>query len=567
VLLCAAPVAQAQQAPPIGQVTPRTLRPPTPPAAGFAVPASTPEKVPPGAEKLSVIIGNVVVDGGFAELAAATEALIAPFRGKRTTVAAFYQLASDIEKLYAAKGYLLARLTIPPQQMVDRGTMHLKLVAGFFEKIDVSRLPERYQALVRARTAGLIGDPKVTTSKVERSLLIAGELPGLTLRSVVARGDEPGGTQLVLEGTYKPVTASLTTDNRQTKAYRTYEANLQVAMNNVLSSGEQFYASASVPTDLRNAVSRDPVRRVAGGGAVIPIGADGLSFNPEYTVAITNPDPLGGPKTHSHLDRFVANLSYPFIKSRATTLSGKLAFEANDTVQDAPDFNVDLSHDRLRILRGNLALAQSFDPIFPALGGASLELSSTFSRGLLVWGTRTQADALASGVPLSRVGEDPQFSKVDAALRASQGLPLDFVIGGMVAGQYSFNKVLPSSEEFALDGQTALSSFETGTLIGDSGYTVRGEFSRPFAIAAGSQQLSFTPYVFGAIGRAWIVQATALELAEIRAADYGAGVRMQVFTPAIGTTTNFSVEAGRQKTNRIFQPDATKVMFTASGAL
>ena len=79
---------------------------------GFGIPALTPEKGPPGAEKLSGIIGDIIVNGGFPGLSAATEALIAPYRGKPVTAARFYQLAGQIEKLYASERNLLARITI-----------------------------------------------------------------------------------------------------------------------------------------------------------------------------------------------------------------------------------------------------------------------------------------------------------------------------------------------------------------------------------------------------------------------------------------------------------------------
>jgi hemolysin activation/secretion protein len=111
--------------------------------------------------------------------------------------------------------------------------------------------------------------------------------------------------------------------------------------------------------------------------------------------------------------------------------------------------------------------------------------------------------------------------------------------------------------------------FESGSIIGDNGLVVRGELSRALTAVEmpTPHQLVVTPYLFGAVGRAWLLQPTAVELGVTDAANYGVGVRVRVLDPATASITNLSVEAGRQISNRRLQPDATKVMFTLSTTL
>lgn len=59
--------------------------------------------------ELSVRVSDVLVEGGFQELTHATEELIAPFRGRRSTVEELYDLALGLELLYQEAGYFLFR--------------------------------------------------------------------------------------------------------------------------------------------------------------------------------------------------------------------------------------------------------------------------------------------------------------------------------------------------------------------------------------------------------------------------------------------------------------------------
>src|SRR5689334_3209152 len=101
-----------QLAPPPG---PRIEPPPTP--GTISIPASAPTAAPPGSANVELVIGNVTIDGGFLELDAATRAQVDSLAGKRVRVPDVYAVAGAVERYYAAKGYFLTRVVIPPQQV------------------------------------------------------------------------------------------------------------------------------------------------------------------------------------------------------------------------------------------------------------------------------------------------------------------------------------------------------------------------------------------------------------------------------------------------------------------
>ena len=108
-----------------------------------------------------------------------------------------------------------------------------------------------------------------------------------------------------------------------------------------------------------------------------------------------------------------------------------------------------------------------------------MHLTANVSQGL---GGRTAADAAASGVPLSRLGAGPEFTKSNVNARLSQPLPYELRLDLIGAGLYSLGKPMLRSEQIALDGSDAVSAFDSGSFTADQGVTLRGELTRPFAV-------------------------------------------------------------------------------------
>lgn len=133
--------AQQQVAP--SRVTPETLRPPTAASPEIELPGGAPAAAPAGAANLSVTIGQVEVTGTFPGFEGETQAITGPLQGKRVTVAELYASAGMLERAYAAAGYILARVVVPPQKLTDGGPVMLQVIDGVIERVDVSAVPER----------------------------------------------------------------------------------------------------------------------------------------------------------------------------------------------------------------------------------------------------------------------------------------------------------------------------------------------------------------------------------------------------------------------------------------
>jgi hemolysin activation/secretion protein len=523
------------------QVTPQSLRPAPPPGQGVTLLNQPPQTTPKGAEGLDVLIGDVVVDGGFAECAPQTETLIAGITGKRLTIEQIYALARTIEQIHAAAGFVLARVVVPPQRLVDRGSLRLTVVDGFIEEINLAGVPERARAVVADRVGFLVGRRHVRLGEIERGLLIAGDVPGLRLKSTLTRGVREGGAKLVLEGEHHLVTGSLGGDDRLTRSLGTWQLRGAVAVNSALGIGEQVYATVGAGADLDAAVSGTSPLAVYGGGVVIPLGPQGFTVNPEYTHSVTRtPRESGVPATVGTFDRFALRLRDPVIYTRSSSLNLNLSLEYVIQQLGAPAFGVGLNRDRYAVLRGGADYTQSLP------WDAGLQAGASVSQGL---GGRTGADADSSGLPLTRTGASPYFSKLNANLRVSQPLPWGTRLDLIGLGQASFGRPLFRSEQFALDGADAVSAFAAGTLTADQGMTIRSELARPFAARFETANATLSPYLFGSAGRGWLMDATSVEQPVINAGALGLGARGNVEALAGSPGFNLALELARQFTN------------------
>jgi hemolysin activation/secretion protein len=525
--------AQAQIVPSPSQVTPKNIAPPAQPAPPVVITAAPAAKAPPGAENLHVTVGTVVVDGGLENMASDTERLVAPFRGKTVSVAQLYTLAGSIEDAYAQEGYILVRIVVPQQTLRDGGEFHLKLIDGFIESLDLSHVPEQVAGPLGARLERLVGVRHPRLSEIERALTLAATVPGVTLKSTLAAGKEPGGARLIIEAEYAPFSGQIAADNKLGREFGDWELNLQASANSLMGMGEQVYAYLSGDPAFWRAFDADAPRRVAGGGISIPLGSDGLSATAEGTIADTQPVVPGAFfKTDGLFKRLDAKLSYPLIKSRAESLILGGAFEYSVETETASAFHALLDEDRLNVLRASVDWNRSLGE------DGNLEVFGQLSKGVTWINVRTISDVGATGIGFSRVGVTPNFFKTELRIAYSRGdLPYGLSLSAELRGQFAFNQALPSSELFSLDGDDAVSILTSGAISGDSGLTGRFELGRRIAW----EDFVCTPYLFTAAGE--VSNKISVPGVPYSAWAYGGGVRI-AHAQVLGLTPQLSVEAG-----------------------
>ena len=455
------------------------------------------------------------------------------FKGARVSGAAIFAAAQELEAAYAKAGYVLARVTLPPQKLVNGAVLKLVVVDGFIERIETKDVSNRVRQRIADLLGPLTGVHGLKLRELERRILLAGDTPGVVLRTTLTPGSTMGATVLVVDAKYQPVVGTLTTDNSLPVGLGRYQTGVGADFNGALGFGEQIYLRATgdpgAGTD--GFFSDNPRNRILAAGFIVPLGIDGLTFNVEGTQARTTPVAVDGVQSTDQFQRLSLRLRYPWTRSRDFNSATQLIFDAQDEKNLLlASTTQPLSEDRLRVLR----FANEAD--YLASWGCAFSAALTASFGLDTLGARTAADA-SPLLPLSRQGAGATFSKLDGALGYSQGLAEHLTANVTARAQTSFGSPLEQAEQIGLAGPGSLSAFDAGAVEGDSGMVARGELVAPFALPTGGLPAVFSqtmtgvgivasPYVFGAIGEVFLEQPTALEEPHVRAASYGLGLRL-----------------------------------------
>lgn len=515
----------AQVAPPVSPttVTPSTLAPQQG-ENGYQIeiPETAALQPPAGSEGLTVSLGDATLEGGFPEVRAQTEAVLAGLRARTVSVAEIYAAASRIEAIHARAGYVLARVSVPPQHLANGATLRIVVTDGFIEDVDVSGLPPRVQSPASMRTAGLVGRRHVTIRQIEQSLMIASDIPGLNLRSTLMRGAQPGGAKLVLEGNQRPVSGSLGVDNQLDPSLGRWGVNLQVALNSALGLGEQVYGFAASDYDVTHLFGDGSQARVLGAGVIVPWGDGRLTINPEATFSRTAPRPdAGTPRTEGILRRLSLRINEALVRTRREQAGIGLIVEQIEEANKAPDFGIDISRDRYMAARlGGSWRGQT-------LSGGDYGMALQLSQGLGDLGSISAAEAANKGVPFSRAGSSTDFTKVVASIDMAWPLGKGFALFADARGQASLGQPMLRAEQFTLEGPDGLSAYVGGVTAVDTGLVARSELSKQLVTGSDPGKItSAAPYVFLAFGSGRLEQPTALEQRNISAYNIGAGLRV-----------------------------------------
>ena len=447
---------------PIPQMMPR-------PAPGVAPGLPPPAPVPRATEGGEILhdITGVSVEGVTAyengQIAKYTEGLT----GSGIQQDRIETARAGIVDLYRRDGYVYTVVNV----IISKGVLRFVVIEGRIAsvKLDGDIGPAGTQVL---RFLNRLTEQRpIDTATLERWLLLAADVPGVTLRSTLAPStEEPGALTLVAKVSRSWYSGLLTADNRAFPQTGPEQGLAVMDFNSFTEYGERTEVS------LYSAFNATQIF----GQAFTEFYIGGSGLKAKFYGGAGNSNPSGflrqiGYEGISSIYGF--QVSYPLVRVRQHSLNVFGSLDAIDTqtnFQQTPGGPITQnSNDQLRVLRAGGDYAR-LDTLLGAERAATNTANARFSQGLDGLGATSNSNPLAS-----RLGEKVNFSKVNGEIGRNQSLmelweDSSLALQLTAAGQYT-GDVLPPVEEFYLGGPHFNRGYYWGQVTGDKALTATAE--------------------------------------------------------------------------------------------
>jgi hemolysin activation/secretion protein len=469
-------------------------------------------------------VSGGIVEGSTVYSPASWASLTDRVRG-RITRAEVEAVRQEILGRYRADGYLLTGVTL-----ADGGSGRVRFVVteGHIAevKLDGDIGPAGTQVL---RFLNRLTETRpIDSATLERALLLAQDVPGVSVRAVLRPSAEaPGALTLIAQVQRSPWGATFVADNRGAPFTGPEGALLAIDANSFTEYGERTTVSlfrtfnntqmfGQVATEAFIGGSGLKIRLFGGSGTADPSGA------------------LRANRYHGVTTNVGLTASYPVIRARQQSLGifGTMELLDSEIFTGSPARQA--SRDNLRILRAGTEYARQ-DTWLGAERSAVSTASFRVSRGLDAFGASPSNPA-----NVGRQNQVVEFTKVNLELSRTQTLfqPWDgasLALQATFAAQFSPD-ILPSAEKFYLGGARINRGYFAGEVTGDKAWATALELqlNTGFSLDVLGQPLEVgtTLYTFYDWGEIVENQKTDPNR---RLHSFGAGTRLRV-------TTNVSVD-------------------------
>lgn len=423
---------------------------------------------PGTATTASVQVARITVDGvgehpasgisRSAVEAVANQALrqISPTLPAALSFAQIEQITARITQTYRDAGFLVSVAYIPPQQIGDSQILTLKVIEGRVGRVLVQGSQRYRDDQLTASSLGLIGRP-LRQMELDRALLYARDLPGVSVTSVLQPGLNEGETDIVLvaKDSARPYEISAGLSNHGTDSTGKYRAEVGVSAFNALGAGDVLAISLGYglnPTDSwQAALSLSiPSSKVDGLSAIAGLSRSEMELNT---------GPFSALEIHGPTTQLYAGSDWKFIQRTDLQVQASAR----------------LIHEQSRLDGLGMELSRHAFNVFDA--GLSLRHTDRRWRGINMAQLTVRKSFDDQSAPMNWLypAHDSYFWVGRLSAARLQALPANQRLLLRGSAQFTDDALTPL-EQFSLGGPSSVRAFPLSSALGDRGVQASFEY-------------------------------------------------------------------------------------------
>jgi hemolysin activation/secretion protein len=426
-------------------------------------PAASAQPQAPPRDEPRVLVSHFVVTGVSAFPPEQLRALLADGEGRELTLTELEGFAARITALYREHGYILARASVPAQEMRD-GVVELAVLEGRIGKIDITGLRHYSADYLRRYVEPRAPSRIFEAGDFERGLLLLNDLPGLSLKSTLKPGTQTGTTDIVLDVDKDRLLTGAVDANNYGSPETGYERfGVSLSLNN--------------PSGLGDVLAFRGLTSTIGGALWLVRLSYGIPLNTLGTK-------LGGAYTHSHVGAGVGAvvgdvtvrgdgdigslyILHPVLRSREFSVYGQAGFDYKDFSNNIQAQQAaQPQKDRLRVF----SVGAFLDSVDGGRGANNLSVTLFQGVGDFLGGLHGSHDSHASVF-----GAGGTFTKLTGEASRAQQITTYTSVFVKAGGQWASTSLV-APEQYIVGGQWTVRGYPVAQFSGDRGYALTGEF-------------------------------------------------------------------------------------------
>lgn len=399
------------------------------------------------AEKIYLTLTKVIFSGNTIFTDQELQEIFSSSRNKKISLADLQNLVAEVTKKYRAAGYILSRAILPPQE-IKNGVVQVQVIEGFVSKVTVEGHPGNARSVIAKYGNRVLKVKPLQVRELERGMLLADDLPGVSVRAVITPSDTiPGSADLTLVAERNIANGYLSYDNFGTRFIGPQEIAFGGSLNSILFPGDENALHFATTPETSRMKFMEYIHSN-------PVGENGMMwfFGTNYTE--TNPGfMLSEVDIQGRNFAAFSNLSYPVIRSRNENLYVRAAINYQNVVSTVLDFP--FYQDYIR----SLTLSASYNTVDRWSAYNTVDVSA--GHGFDILGANQHLFQ-------SRPKGHPDYTKANLTLSRLQPIVSRLSVYGAAQGQYAFNALL-ATEQYGFGGSIYGRGYGPSEIVGDRG--------------------------------------------------------------------------------------------------